>query len=140
MDNKSRKLEVINEYPNFNKSTHQLLEFDSDFESGNLDLVAKRPNTKEEEYDMLIRLDSNSRSHQQWFYFSVTAKPGGASYKGKKVKFNILNFTKPHSLYQQGMKLMTWSNHLFKEQNIGWHRKGSDIVYSRGRLFRRYST
>ncbi len=34
--------------------------FDSNFESGNLDFVGK---VSENEYDLLMRLDSNSRSH-----------------------------------------------------------------------------
>jgi len=37
--------------------------FDSDFESGNLDLAAKRNNDKNDEYDLLMRLDSNCRGH-----------------------------------------------------------------------------
>ena len=35
-------------------------EFDSDFESGNLDYVGK---VSEGEYDLLMRLDTNSSSH-----------------------------------------------------------------------------
>jgi len=34
--------------------------FDSNFESGNLDFVGK---VSDSEYDMLMRLDSNSKSH-----------------------------------------------------------------------------
>ena len=34
--------------------------FDSNFESGNLDFAAK---VSDNEYDLLMRLDSNSRSH-----------------------------------------------------------------------------
>lgn len=42
--------------------------FDSDFESGNLDMVIKR---KDFEYDIHMRVDTNTRGHHQWFYFSV---------------------------------------------------------------------
>ena len=47
------------------------LKFDSDFESGNLDLAASTFSDRNDEYDLIMRLDSNSRMHQQWFYFSV---------------------------------------------------------------------
>ena len=71
--------------------------FDSNFESGNIDFVGK---VSENEYDMLMRLDSNSRSHQQWFYFSVDCKDiRRRSTKGETIKINILNFTKPNTLY-----------------------------------------
>lgn len=44
------------------------LQFDSFFESGNLDMVTK---VKELEYDLYMRIDTNSTGHQQWFYFSI---------------------------------------------------------------------
>jgi hypothetical protein len=73
--------------------------FDSNFESGNLDFVGK---VADNEYDMLMRLDSNSRSHQQWFYFSIDCKDiRRRSTKGETIKINILNFTKPNTLYNQ---------------------------------------
>lgn len=73
--------------------------FDSNFESGNLDFVGK---VSENEYDMIMRLDSNSRSHQQWFYFSIDCKDvRRRSTKGETIKINILNFTKPNTLYNQ---------------------------------------
>ena len=42
--------------------------FDSMFESGNLDMVVQ---IKEHEYDLYMRVDSNTRGHHQWFYFKV---------------------------------------------------------------------
>jgi cytosolic carboxypeptidase protein 2/3 len=95
--------------------THEGLnpcDFDSDFEGGNLDMAAKTFQDRNDEYDLVLRLDSNCRSHQQWFYFKVITVGKGQGYKGKKVRFNILNFTKPHSLYQQGMKPVIWSEKL----------------------------
>ena len=59
---------------------------------------------KENEYDLYMRVDSNTRGHHQWFYFSVQ----NLDFKGK-VKFNIVNFTKRASLYGQGMKVNTYS-------------------------------
>jgi hypothetical protein len=45
------------------------LRFDSTFESGNLDMVVK---TKPWEYDLYMRVDTNTRGHHQWFYFSIS--------------------------------------------------------------------
>ncbi len=40
--------------------------FDSNFESGNLDAAIEvSPN----EYDLFIRVDTNSKGHNNWFYF-----------------------------------------------------------------------
>lgn len=41
----------------------QLLKFDSDFESGNLDLAAMTFADRTDEYDLIIRLDSNCTKH-----------------------------------------------------------------------------
>lgn len=39
------------------------LAFDSDFEGGNLDLAAKTFADRIDEYDLILRLDSNCRNH-----------------------------------------------------------------------------
>lgn len=46
----------------------QMLTFDSSFESGNLDMVVQ---IARDEFDMFMRVDSNTRGHHQWFYFKV---------------------------------------------------------------------
>jgi cytosolic carboxypeptidase protein 2/3 len=63
--------------------------FDSMFESGNL-LQADRSATNIDHYNLFMQVDTNTRGHQQWFYFRCT---GGV--KGKTYTFNIMNFTKP---------------------------------------------
>lgn len=60
--------------------------FDSDFESGNLDIVIE---TAHYEYDLFMRVDSNTRGHFSWYYFKIKNIP-----KGEKIKLNICNFTK----------------------------------------------
>jgi hypothetical protein len=47
------------------------LVFDSHFECGNLDMVYQ---VKDFEYDLFMRVDSNTRGHHQWFYFTVSNK------------------------------------------------------------------
>jgi hypothetical protein len=65
--------------------------FNSCFEAGNLDCVVK---VTPMEYDLFLRIDSNTRGHTLWFYFSV--QNGN---KLGKITFNICNLTKPKALY-----------------------------------------
>lgn len=53
----------------------------------------------DQEYDLYMRVDANTRGHHQWFYFSVKNKSCDT------VRFNIVNFTKKESLYTQGMRI-----------------------------------
>ena len=70
--------------------------FDSQFESGNLDLVVQRECEGEMvEYDLLLRPDTNTCGHMQWFYFSVKNTQKG------KIKLNICNNKKPNTLFQR---------------------------------------
>ena len=78
--------------------TNELV-FDSDFESGNLDMVVK---TGAQQYDLYMRVDTNTRGHHQWFYFTVTYP---AEWHKKTVAFKVCNFTKDSSLYNQGMRI-----------------------------------
>lgn len=55
------------------------------------------------EYQLILRLDSNSTTHQQWFHFTVQ------NTTETRVRFHILNFTKPFSLYSKGMQPVVWS-------------------------------
>jgi hypothetical protein len=47
-----------------------------------------------------MNFDTNTRGHQQWFFFRVRNMK-----KDTKYKINIWNFTKPKSLFKEGMKL-----------------------------------
>jgi len=108
-------------------------EFDSCFESGNLDMAIQ---VNKNEYDLYMRVDSNTRGHHQWFYFSVKNKIAG------KVKFNIVNFTKGDSLYKHGMRITIYSEKKAERANKGevpklytqWHRGGENIIYKPSKL------
>lgn len=65
------------------------LVFESRFESGNLHRAVR---IGPREYELAVSLDTNTRSHMQWFYFSVRNMEVGATYR-----FNIVNMEKPSS-------------------------------------------
>lgn len=69
------------------------IQFDSFFESGNLDAVEI---VNEAEYRLYMRVDFNSKGHQNWYYFKVLNK----ELKGK-IKFHICNFTRKNSSYSK---------------------------------------
>lgn len=45
------------------------------------------------------------------------------------VKFNILNFSKPDSLFNFGMKVSAYSEKRATEQNESWYKTGENIKY-----------
>jgi cytosolic carboxypeptidase protein 2/3 len=49
--------------------------------------------------------------------------------KPGEVRFNILNLCKPDSLYNEGMKILVYSERLAALKDIGWHRGGTKIGY-----------
>lgn len=100
--------------------------FNSNFESGNLDMVVKTaPNT----YDLFLRCDSNTKGHISWFYFMIS------NTKAKQTtKFNIVNLNKRSSLYQQGMKINYWSQRHNSKKFRGWQNGGTNLQYSRTKL------
>ena len=71
------------------------------------------------EYDLFLRVDSNTRGHTQWFYFSVQ---NGA--KTGKVTFNICNLTKPKTLYEQGMRPYVFSKKKNSRSGKLWEQDG----------------
>ncbi|CAD8050123.1 unnamed protein product [Paramecium sonneborni] len=102
----------------------QGIQFNSNFESGNLDRVDQISN---EEYNLFMRIDTNSIGHSNWFYFKTTNN------EQKKIKFNICNFTKSQSLYLKGMKPYILSK---KGSEKHFTQQGEFVKYqSQGDLF-----
>ena len=68
-----------------------ILSFDANFESGNLDSVYIHNITQtRHEYNLLMKVDTNTRGNTHWFYFKVTNFIAGEM----TYRFNILNFTR----------------------------------------------
>lgn len=71
---------------------HQL-QFDSDFECGNLDLAVR---TEPYCYDLYLRVDSNTHGHCLWYYFRTK------SATNQKVTLSVCNLKTSMTLYNQG--------------------------------------
>lgn len=56
------------------------------------------------EYDLFLRVDTNTIGYTGWFYFEVKNTK-----RNQKAKFNILNMSKSESPYNRGMKVNFWS-------------------------------
>ncbi|XP_026221153.1 cytosolic carboxypeptidase 2 [Anabas testudineus] len=103
--------------------TEFTLEFESRFESGNLQ---KAVQVGVYDYELTLRTDLYTRKHTQWFYFRVRNMKAGVTYR-----FTIVNFMKSSSLYSHGMRPLLYSERAAKEKDVGWYRIGSNIKYLR---------
>jgi hypothetical protein len=106
--------------------------FESRFESGNLSMAVK---VNDLEYNLLMQHDTNSKGHTQWFYYRVSNTS-----QGSKVKFNICNFVKADSLFNQGMKVLVRSETDTQAKGTGWTRDCTDIAYYANGLRREESS
>lgn len=99
----------------------KILIFDSKFESGNLHKAVK---VSENEYNLWMDFDTETKGYTQWYYFSVK------NYKaGHRVRFNLVNLMKYESLYNAGMKPLVYSTFRFENEGVDWHREGSAVSY-----------
>jgi len=95
--------------------------FESRFESGNLAAALK---VRDDDYYLALQNDVNTSGNTQWFFFRVS---NTKSYH--TVRFSMLNLGKPDSLYNEGMKVLVYSEKHAQEKDIGWHRGGTKIAY-----------
>ena len=95
------------------------LAFESRFESGNL---AKAIQVGFYEYDLYLRPDKSG--HVQWYYFMVSNVRRGVTYV-----FNIANFVKSKSLYNNGLRPLLYSSMDALKNKIGWQRAKSRCAY-----------
>jgi len=101
-------------------ATDQTLIFESRFESGNLAAAVK---VDDHDYHLLLQNDVNTNGHTQWYFFKAS------NLVSQTVRFNILNLCKPDSLYNEGMKVLVYSERMAAHKDIGWHRAGTNIGY-----------
>ena len=79
------------------------------------------------EYDLYLKNDYGTNGYTQWYFFRVQNMR-----KDRKYRFNIVNFMKPDSNYNQGMKPLIYSVKEAEENRIGWQRTGTNIAYYQG--------
>lgn len=88
------------------------LTFDSEFECGNLLRAVQRGDAS---YDLFLRSDLHTEGHTQWFYFAVSnthplgivkLSEQGVQVPSVRVRFNIVNLTKPDSLFNSGRTML----------------------------------
>jgi len=117
-------------YTVMDKDDHTLV-FESRFESGNLLAVAKK---NDNEYILVVQNDTNTTGYSQWFFFKVSNTKANMTYH-----FNIINLQKSTSLYNQGMKMLVYSEELEKQTKMGWHRSCKNIQYYRNGIYKIYN-
>ena len=69
---------------------------------------------------MYMHNDVNTTQHTQWFYFGVTNMKAGST-----VTFYVKNYSKPDSMFNEGMRSLLYS----VKSNKGWVRAGHEICY-----------
>ena len=79
---------------------------------------------KENEYDLILQNDINTKGNTQWFYFKVVNPPVRTA-----LKINIVNFRKSDSLFNYGMMPCIHSLQEERRNSKGWFRGGSNIKY-----------
>lgn len=119
---------TVKEFYDEKTTSYENLIFESRFESGNLSMASK---ISETEYNLLLQQDTNSYGNTQWFFFQVSNMKLHTKYK-----FNILNYSKKYSLYQEGMQVCIYSQRNFDKNNEGWYRGGDKITYSSNKIFK----
>lgn len=121
------KNRIIKSYYTPSKEDKTLV-FESRFESGNLDAVLK---VSDNEYNLILQNDINTKGNTQWFFFYVKN-----TCKDLSVKFNIINLGKQDSLFNQGMKILVYSETRERNLNIHWTREGEEVFYCPNALYK----
>lgn len=91
-----------------------------------------------DEYNLYIRVDTNTQGHRQWYFFSVWSRRK----ESPSYRFNVHRFRKKDSLYVRGMRPYAFSKRelqLAIERNGGvcsdelmwdnWRQVGSKVRY-----------
>ncbi len=104
-------------YKNFKYSNYKYdnnIYFSSNFESGNLRMAIKHSNN---EYDLIIRPETNSTQNFQWFFFLVElTKP--IKSKHYIIKFNIINLCKKNLLFNEKIRILSYYNNYWSRDTF----------------------
>jgi hypothetical protein len=111
----------LNTYYKLKDEKDDTLIFESRFESGNLKRVIQ---TSDYEYDLYLNPDYNTGNFTQWYFFRIQNTRKNIIYT-----FNIRNYQKSDSLYNQGMLPLLYSRKEYEKHKKSWQRVGENIVY-----------
>lgn len=117
----NRYFKHLNPYYKLRDETDETLLFESRFESGNLRRAIQ---VDKYEYDLVVKTDFKTNNFTQWYFFRVQNTK-----KFRQYQFNLLNFVKPDSSYNTGMKPLMYSKKEAEATGMGWQRTGEDIAY-----------
>ena len=126
-------------------SSEENIIFESNFESGNLQLVYLINSSKEtseenimndsnkdyETYQLFLHNDTNTTGYSQWFFFRI--KKGK---KNQKINLNIMNFQRKTTKYANGIKIWYYSTKKNQENKIGWEHTTENVEYYQNFLYR----
>ena len=106
-------------YKNYNEGNNIM--FNSDFESGNLRMAIKHADN---EYDLILRPETNSTRTFQWFYFSITLNNtnNDVNRTSSCIKFNIINLIKKTILFNDNVRVLC-------HYNDSWSRNTNNVYY-----------
>jgi len=117
----NRYYENLKPYYKLKNEKDETLIFESRFESANLRKAVKISDT---EYDLYLKNDYGTNGYTQWYYFRVMNTKKDTTYR-----FNLVNFMKPDSNYNHGMRPLIYSVKEAEANGIGWQRDGTNIAY-----------
>ena len=103
------------------------LQFESRFESGNLQLAYKIDDSL---YQLFLHNDTNTTGYTQWFYFQVS------NTKKRRVKFQIMNLLRKRTKYCYGITIWVFSTKKSKEGVDWYHTEKNTVNYYRNNLYR----
>ena len=128
--NNTNLFNVIENLNKFGLSLDNIINFESNFESGNLQLAYLINSQEEELNSIFLQNDTNTNGHTQWFFFRITNGK-----KGQKIKLNIMNFQRKKTKYSQGLKIWYFTKRKKEEKKIGWHHTNENVEYNQNFLY-----
>ena len=128
-DNKNEtKLNTSENINNIGIPPKDIINFESNFECGNLQLVYL---DEMNNYQLFLHNDTNTTGYSQWFFFRITNVK-----KNQKINLNIMNFQRKTTKYSNGLKIWYYSTKKNKEKNISWHHTTEKVDYYQNGLYR----
>ena len=76
------------------------------------------------EYELILKTDHGTNNYTQWYFFKISN-----TRRFRQYQFHIINFVKPDSSYNDGMKPLVYSTKEAESRGTGWMRAGEDVAY-----------